>query len=125
MFELPRFRSAVMVPEVVTGELPIVRDPELETPTDVTVPFVPPTQLPLIAKHPPVKVRPFAKVEVAEVEVTLRARACTPPANVDVETLVEIRFVTVVVPDVRAPETFRLVVVALVNIPSTALKIAE
>lgn len=117
MFELPRFRSAVIVPEVVTGELPIVRDPELETPTDVTVPAFPPTHTPLIAKHPPVKVRPLANVEVAEVEVTLRAAVCIPPPKVDVPAPETIKFVVVAV-----PVTARLVEVAFVNSPLTAVR---
>ena len=113
VFALPRFKLAVIVPDVVIGELPIVREPELETPTDVTVPLPPaPIQAPLMAKHPPVKVKPLAKVEVAEIEVIFRALACTPPAKVDVDTLVDIKFVTVVVPEVRVLATFRLVEVA-------------
>lgn len=48
-FVLPRFKSAVIVPLVVTGVEPIVRVEFVEeSPTDVTVP-VPPTQVPFIA----------------------------------------------------------------------------
>ena len=42
-----------------------------------------PAQMPLTEKQPPVRLRPFAKVEVAVVEVTLSVFACNPPANVD------------------------------------------
>ena len=59
VFALPRLRSAVIVPEVVTGVLPIVSVPELESPTDVTEaaevlqvpePVIAPVPLPV--KHP-------------------------------------------------------------------------
>ena len=39
----------------------------------VPVMLCPPTQVPLMEKHPAVRLRPLANVEVAEVEVMLRA----------------------------------------------------
>ena len=46
---------------------------------------------------------PFAKVEVADVEVILRAVAWTPPVNVDVEMLETTKLLIVVVPAERVP----------------------
>jgi len=57
MFELVKLRSAVMVPEVVTGVEPIVRvELEEDNPTEVTVPF--PKQLPEMEKQPFFKLIP-------------------------------------------------------------------
>ena len=64
---LARFKSAVIVPDVVTGVEPMVREPDDETPMDVTVPEPPPppTQVPLTAKHPVVMLNPLFEVDVA------------------------------------------------------------
>ena len=54
-------------------------------------PLPPPdTQVPLIEKHPPVILIPFAKVEVAVVDVTLNRFVDIPPTKVDVEVVVAI-----------------------------------
>ena len=45
---------------------------------------VPEIQLPLTAKHPEVRLIPFANVELAVVLVTFNRLTETPPANVDV-----------------------------------------
>ena len=67
MLGFERFRSAVIVPDVVTGVEPIVREPDDETPTDVTVPEPAPTPIhdPFIAKQPAVILKPTLEVEVA------------------------------------------------------------
>ena len=44
----------------------------------------PPTHVPFTAKHPAERFHPFAPVEVAEVDVMLRAVDWMPPLNVDV-----------------------------------------
>ncbi len=58
----------------------------------------PVTQLPFIAKHPPVKLMPFAKVEEAVVEVTERRFVEIPPTNVEVAVEVEINEFAITVP---------------------------
>ena len=67
--------------EPVVGEM--VRVPS-ELATESTDPAPPPTQVPPTAKQPPVRLMPRAKVEEADVPVTLSPRKDAPPANVDV-----------------------------------------
>ena len=45
---------------------------------------VPPTQVPFTAKHPAVRFHPFAPVEVADVDVMLRAVDWIPAEKVEV-----------------------------------------
>ena len=45
----------------------------------------PPIQLPFIEKHPALKLKPLAEVEVAPVPVRLRDAAASPPEKVEVE----------------------------------------
>ena len=79
MFPFAKLRDAITEP--VVGE--IVRVPS-EFETEFTAPPDPPTQVPLTAKHPEERLIPFAKVELAVDEVTLRAVVCTPAAKVEV-----------------------------------------
>lgn len=70
-----------------------------------------PMQIPLIETHPPLKLRPFAKVLVAELPVMLRYVDSMLPAKVDVEVLVTMRLFAVVVPTESVPSTSALPVV--------------
>ncbi len=65
------------------------------------------TQMLFIAKHPLVKLIPFANVELAVVDDVLRIPAVIPPTNVEVAVVVEIRE-----PTVRADE------VEVIDVPS-------
>lgn len=78
MVEKPKPTDAQKFAEVVLNPLEVSR-------------HTPPTE-----KQPVAISKPFAAVVVAPVR--LRAVACTPPANVDVDVFVTTRFVTVVVP---------------------------
>ncbi len=67
VFAFVRFKDATTSP--VVGEM--VGEPAaLET--EDTAPEPPPTQVPLIAKHPLERLRPFANVEVADDEVIFK-----------------------------------------------------
>jgi hypothetical protein len=70
---VPEYDTA-SVPDVVIGEPETERKEGTDIATEVTVPLpVPvPTQTPLIEKHPPVRLIPFAKVEDAVVEVVFK-----------------------------------------------------
>src|SRR6267142_5125369 len=70
MLAFARFRSALIVPDVVIGFVPPRESVEFGVArvTDVTVPFVVPIQLPLTAKHPPYGKLIPARVDVAVVE---------------------------------------------------------
>jgi hypothetical protein len=114
------------VPPRVNVPAPVIGPPERVNPvvppepeTDVTVPLPPAIHVPLIAKHPPVRVRPFAKVEEAEVEVTSMALVCIPPPKVEVPAPETIKLVVVAV-----PVTAKFVEVAFVKIESTAFRMA-
>lgn len=72
-------------------------------------------QVPLMAKHPFVKLSPLAKVEV-ELPVILRALVDIPPVKVEVAVPVTVRLATVVVPNCERPVTARDVDVAFVAV---------
>ena len=50
------------------------------------------TQLPLIEKHPAVRLMPFANVEEAEAPVTFKRFAAIPPVNVEVAVVVAMTY---------------------------------
>jgi hypothetical protein len=83
MFGLVKFKSALMVPDVVTGFVPPSVRVELGV-AKVTEETVPERQTPLREKHPPVTDIPFAKVEVAAVPVRFRYVVLRPEAMVEV-----------------------------------------
>ena len=68
MLALPKFKSALMVPEVVMGLVPPRERVLLGVAKvmEVTVPFVAPIQTPFLEKQPLVILRPLARVLVAE-----------------------------------------------------------
>ena len=78
VFALARFKFEVIVPDVVTGVEPIVSVPELERPTEVTVPTLEARQVPLTAKHPVVMFQPTSEVEVAEPVIVSPERVVVP-----------------------------------------------
>ena len=53
------------------------------------------TQLPLIEKHPAVRLMPFANVEEAEALVIFKRLVAIPPVNVDVAVVVAIIYPSV------------------------------
>jgi hypothetical protein len=109
--ECARFRVAVMFPEDVIGEEPIVKLLCASVrPTEVTVPAFCVRHVPLTEKHPPLSEIPFANVEVAVVPVTERNGVDSPEAMVDValDKIVEVA--------VPFCETERTVVEALARI---------
>ncbi len=64
----------------------------------------PDRQVPLIEKHPPVKLIPLAKVEEAVVEVTFSRFVEIPPAKVDVAVVVEMKELATTVPPTESFE---------------------
>jgi hypothetical protein len=72
-------------------------------------------QVPFTAKQPEVRLIPFAKVELAVVDTTESVPVWIPPAKVEVEMFVMLKFVAVVVPSCERPETERAVEVELVD----------
>ena len=89
VFALARLSPAMTAP--VVGE--IVRVASALAVTDDTAPLPPPTQVPLILKHPPVRLSPLAADEVAVLLVRFKRFAANPPVKVEVE--------------VTAPDTLR------------------
>ena len=81
VFALAMFRSAVIVPDVVTGVEPIVREPEDETPTEVTVPEFCVRQLPEIEKQPPLAKLIPPVVEKVEVPRPKFMPTASPPTE--------------------------------------------
>ncbi len=80
MLALPRLREMVPVVVMVPPERPVPATMEVTVPEPAPLPI----QVPLMAKQPPERSTPRAKVEVAEVPVTFRYVACTPEAKVEV-----------------------------------------
>ncbi len=86
LFVWERFKSKLMVPDVVIGLVPPSERVEFgeEAWTEVTVPFVAPMQVPFLAKQPFAILIPFAKVLVADVPVIFKYVVDSPEAMVDV-----------------------------------------
>ena len=78
-------KVAVRVPDVVTGEFVTVKADGRESPTDVTVPLFCERHVPLIAKHPLLKLKPTFDVEVAEAAMERPARVVVPNPSVETE----------------------------------------
>lgn len=88
--------------------------------------------VPLIAKHPPERLIPFANDDVAMVDVMLSRFVCNPPWNVDVAVVVAVKYEPTicpttdkgaygdVVPIPRLPLKYELAVVVEIKLPTVS-----
>ena len=109
MFALPMLRFAVIVPDVVTGVEPMVKEPEDDSPTEVTDPAPVPAHTPFTAKHPVVILNPTFDVDVAWPEILSPLTVVVPnppPAISKAEIDVVALPATVVVEKYRFPPEF-------------------